>query len=65
METLTTVEQSESRETGYVRHIIKEGARYHVLSWFLYKGIGFTKCSEPHCEINRHYDEFEKKTLPK
>jgi hypothetical protein len=34
---------------GTVKHIIKDGSRYHVLSW---SEIG-THCSEPECEINK------------
>ena len=37
------------------KHIIKEGARYHVLSWSN-KG---THCSETNCEINHHCKESE------
>jgi len=37
-----------------VKHIIKEGARYHVTSWSLLKDKDWsgTKCSEPDCENN-------------
>ncbi len=31
-----------------IKHIIKEGARYHVPHW---DGVG-EHCSNPHCEIN-------------
>ncbi len=32
-----------------IKHIIKDGARYHVLHWDT-KGA---HCSEPNCEVNR------------
>ena len=34
---------------GTIKHIIKEGARYHVLWW---DGDG-EHCTEQNCEINR------------
>ena len=33
----------------WVKHIVREGARYHVVSW---SNLG-RHCSEPRCEINR------------
>lgn len=33
----------------YIKHVSKDGARYHVLSW---SGLG-THCSEKDCEVNR------------
>lgn len=35
-----------------VKHIIKEGARYHVLSWYKGKFGALEHCSEPDCERN-------------
>lgn len=39
-----------------VSHIVKEGARYHVLSWTGLEGPksdgSITTCSEPLCEVN-------------
>ena len=32
-----------------VKHILKEGSRYHVLSWDNHG----THCNEPNCEINK------------
>lgn len=40
------------------KHICKEGARFHVLSWGYRKGRPTTICSEPDCEIN-HRNESE------
>jgi hypothetical protein len=34
---------------GSVKHIARDGARYHILSW----STQGTHCSEPDCEINR------------
>lgn len=39
------------------KHVIKEGTRVHVLSFALYRGKGYTRCSEPLCEINKAWDE--------
>lgn len=36
----------------WVKHIVKEGARVHLLSW---DEIGGRRCSEPNCIINREY----------
>jgi len=48
----------------YEEHIIKEGARVHVVS---YLGIivnakmeGVQHCSEANCEVNKRYDELVK-----
>ena len=42
-----------------VKHIVKEGARYHVISWSLmndmYGKYSKTTCSEKDCEINHGY----------
>lgn len=38
----------EINEDGTLKHIHKEGARYHVLYW----DTRGTHCSEPNCEIN-------------
>ena len=35
-----------------VKHILKEGARYHVISWYKGKNGAFSHCSEPDCEEN-------------
>jgi len=35
-----------------VKHIIKEGARYHVTSWYKGKNGATSHCSEPTCENN-------------
>ena len=34
-----------------VHHIVKEGARYHIISWYKKDGRS-SHCSEPACEIN-------------
>lgn len=34
---------------GSEKHILQDGARYHVISW----GTLGQRCSEPNCEINR------------
>ena len=36
------------RYPDYLKHVIAEGARYHVISW---SNLG-RQCSEPRCEIN-------------
>ena len=35
-----------------VKHIIKEGARYHVTSWYKGGNGRLSHCSEPNCEDN-------------
>jgi ssDNA-binding Zn-finger/Zn-ribbon topoisomerase 1 len=35
-----------------LKHITKEGARYHVTSWFVQKHGAYSHCSEPDCENN-------------
>ena len=35
-----------------VKHILKEGARYHVTSWHGSKNGALEHCSEPDCEKN-------------
>ena len=40
--------EEHTSELRYVKHIVKEGARYHVL-WWDEKG---RHCSEPKCEVN-------------
>jgi len=36
-----------------VKHVTKDGARFHVLSWHLGAGgVSFRRCSEPNCEVN-------------
>jgi hypothetical protein len=35
-----------------VKHIIKEGARYHVTSWYKGENGELSHCSEPSCENN-------------
>lgn len=47
-----------SSDSATVPHIIKEGARFHVLSWaggYDKNGqwAAWCRCSEPRCEINR------------
>lgn len=39
---------------GCVKHIVKEGARFHVLSYST-SGRGSVVCSEPDCEANCHH----------
>ncbi len=36
-------------EDGSLKHIRKEGARYHILYW----NSNGSHCSEPNCEINK------------
>lgn len=35
-----------------VKHITKEGVRYHVISWWGGESGSHRQCSEPNCEIN-------------
>jgi len=39
----------EFNKDGTEKHIIKKGARYHVLSW----DTNGRHCSEPNCEVNK------------
>lgn len=39
------------KNSKYIEHIMKDGARYHVIS---YDNFG-QKCSEPNCIINKKY----------
>lgn len=41
--------EQEVNEDGTLKHIIKEGARYHVLYW----DTQGRHCSENNCEINK------------
>ena len=43
--------------TKWIKHIYKDGARFHVLWW---DSFG-RHCSEPNCEINRDTDEYNQK----
>lgn len=38
----------EHNEDGTQKHIVCDGARYHVVFW----GTDGIRCSEPNCEIN-------------
>lgn len=40
--------EQQRTEKGWLRHTVKEGARYHVL-WWDSQG---RHCSEPDCEVN-------------
>jgi hypothetical protein len=42
-------------DDGWERHVVEEGARYHVISW---SNLG-RKCSTPKCEINRPAGVFD------
>lgn len=38
----------------WIKHVHCDGARFHVLSWYLlYDGTQKTKCSEPDCIYNK------------
>ena len=39
----------ERNPDGTLKHIVKEGARYHVTHW----DTDGAHCSEPNCEMNR------------
>jgi hypothetical protein len=45
-------------ERGEVKHVFREGARYHVLNWTMIEGprgdFCITRCSHPLCEMNFH-----------
>ncbi len=53
-----------SKKKKYVEHIIKQGARYHVLSYFGIETengiVGVERCSESNCERNKRYDRMVK-----
>ena len=38
---------------GTEKHIVKDGARYHVLSWRLIGDKVVTRCSNENCEVNK------------
>lgn len=44
---------------GYIKHVVKEGARYHVVSW----SEQGTHCSERDCEINRRAGNMDRPDL--
>lgn len=46
---------------GTLHHLVKEGARYHVLSW----STSGTYCSEPRCEINKRREDRQKEEADK
>lgn len=46
----------------YVKHIIEDGARFHVTRYVLYKDKAYVPCSEPNCENNREWDNREEQT---
>ncbi len=50
----------ETNPDGTLKHIIKEGARYHVIGW---SNLG-RWCSEPNCEVNRNTRATLGQTLP-
>lgn len=50
--------EKEFNADGTEKHINCDGARYHVLSYYSRidasgELVGYHKCSEPNCEINR------------
>ena len=47
--------EPEYNEDGTEKHIVCEGARYHVPYWDSYG----EHCTEPNCEINRRYRRSE------
>jgi len=55
--------EPEYNKDGTEKHIVCDGARYHVLSYSLRRKDGKdyaeVRCSEPNCEINRRSAESE------
>lgn len=45
----------EYNEDGTEKHVILEGARFHVISWNSFGRV----CSEPNCEIN-HFRKIDR-----
>ncbi len=45
-----------TKKLKWVKHIVKEGARFHVLWWDTHG----THCSEPTCETNRNLKKVRK-----
>jgi hypothetical protein len=41
----------------WIKHVHCDGARFHVLSWYLCDGRAKIKCSEPDCIYNRENEE--------
>lgn len=41
------------QEGKWVKHVVCEGARFHVISWVLVNGRVRRFCSEPNCIINK------------
>lgn len=37
----------------YIKHVYCDGARFHVISYYLINGEGVQKCSEPNCIMNK------------
>ena len=35
------------------KHIVKEGSREHVVSWYSKNGKSYRKCSRKNCELNK------------
>lgn len=54
----TDMPEQEYNNDGTLKHIVKEGARYHVLHW---DSFG-THCSERGCEINKWTREYNENT---
>jgi hypothetical protein len=46
--------EKEYNADGTERHILCDGARFHVTSWLMKNGEGVERCSEPNCEVNKH-----------
>jgi len=42
----------ERNSNGHLKHIVCNGARFHVISWYGGTESCGRKCSEPECEIN-------------
>lgn len=45
--------EPEYNEDGTEKHIVCDGARFHVVSWSGGLDGARERCSEPNCEINR------------
>lgn len=46
----------EYNKDGTEKHIVCDGAYFHVLSWGGGPNGVWTRCSEPNCEVNRPAD---------
>lgn len=42
---------------GRIKHVRCDGARFHVLSWHIARGVFVRRCSDPDCVFNATQEE--------